>query len=88
MTTTSIVTFPLMVLTPLIWKARLPLFGVKVTSKRVALKLLFVWHVLSDEDVSIRSAAANGSNGVGDCAGVTNVVFEEGRRKEVRVARL
>ena len=50
-------TLPLMVLTPSIFHAKLPFFGVNVTSKSVALKLLFAWHGFSDEDVSMFSAA-------------------------------
>lgn len=37
--------------------AKLPLLGVKATLKRVAVKLEFCWHGLSDEDSIIRSAS-------------------------------
>lgn len=59
-TVKPMVTLPLMVLTPLMSHAKVPLFGVKVTSKRVALKLLLSWHGFREEEVSMFSAAESG----------------------------
>ena len=44
--------------TPTISNAKLPLFGVKMTLKRLAVKLEFVWQGFSDFDSMYRMADA------------------------------
>lgn len=52
------VMFPSTVLTPVMLKRSMPSSGVKTTSNRLALKLLFFWHWARDCESSLRSAEA------------------------------
>lgn len=52
------VMLPSTVLTPVMLKRSMPSSGVKTTSNRLALKLLFFWHWARDCESSLRSAEA------------------------------
>lgn len=60
MTFSSIVTFPVMLLTPTTSNTSDRLFGVKTTSNRVAEKLLLAMQGFSEVEVSMRSAHVSG----------------------------